>query len=195
MTEKTENEVNAAETEIAKAPNEAAEEGQTQAQNYETLLRARDAQIAELEAELQAAKKAESEAMIRAQAELANVRKRVEQDVDKARKFALEKFSTALLDVVDNLERALGTLDKKNETHKPVIEGIELTLKSFLDTLKKFGIEVVESTGKMLNPEHHQAVAVIPSDQHESNQVIETMQKGYTLNGRLIRPAMVTVAQ
>lgn len=159
------------------------------------LLKTKDEKISQLEKELALAKKNESEAMIRARAEIDNVRKRVEQDIEKAHKFALEKFSTELLDVIDNLERALATLDKDNDSHKATIEGIELTLKSFLDTMKKFGVEVVNSTGEQLNPEFHQAVTMIESSDHKSNQIVDTMQKGYTLNGRLIRPAMVIVAK
>lgn len=162
--------------------------------NLTLQLQEKDDKITELQNALAISKKNEAEAMIRAQAEIANVRKRLEQDVDKARKFALEKFSIELLVVVDNLERAIKTLDKNNETHQPIIEGIELTLKSFLDTLKKFGVEQIQSTGENLNPELHQAVTMINSPEHTENQIVDTMQKGYTLNGRLIRPAMVIVA-
>lgn len=82
--------------------------------------------------------------MIRAQAEIENIRRRTQQDVEKAHKFALEKFSNELLPVLDNLERALSAADHENEQMKPMIEGLELTLKSFLDAVRKFGIEVVE---------------------------------------------------
>lgn len=171
------------------------EQEQEQSISSDDILKAKDEKISQLEKELALAKKNESEAMIRARAEIDNVRKRVEQDIEKAHKFALEKFSTELLEVIDNLERALATLDKENDSHKATIEGIELTLKSFLDTMKKFGVEVVKSTGEILNPEYHQAVTMIDSPDHKSNQIVDTMQKGYTLNGRLIRPAMVIVAK
>ena len=133
--------------------------------------------------------------MIRARAEIDNVRKRVEQDVDKARKFALEKFSNELLPVIDNLERALESTDKDNPQHQAMVEGLELTLKSFLDTVKKFGIEVINTQDSQLNPDLHQAISMVESPEHQSGQIVNTIQKGYTLNGRLIRPAMVIVAK
>ncbi|MCX8650184.1 nucleotide exchange factor GrpE [Gilliamella sp. B2776] len=163
--------------------------------DFEAQLKAKDVRIAELEQALQLAKKNESEAMIRARAEIDNVRKRVEQDVDKARKFALEKFSNELLPVIDNLERALLSTDKNNPEHQATVEGLELTLKSFLDTVKKFGIEVVSTEDSQLNPDVHQAISMVESPEHQSGQIVNTIQKGYTLNGRLIRPAMVIVAK
>lgn len=175
---------------------ESSTEQATQAQpNVDEQLKVKDARIAELEQELQIAKKNESEAMIRARAEIDNVRKRVEQDVDKARKFALEKFSNELLPVIDNLERALESTDKDNPQHQATVEGLELTLKSFLDTVKKFGIEVINTQDSQLNPDLHQAISMVESPEHQSGQIVNTIQKGYTLNGRLIRPAMVIVAK
>ena len=177
-------------------PAEETTEQQATAQpDLEEQLKAKDTRIAELEQALQLAKKNESEAMIRARAEIDNVRKRVEQDVDKARKFALEKFSNELLPVIDNLERALLSTDKNNPEHQATVEGLELTLKSFLDTVKKFGIEVVSTEDSQLNPDVHQAISMVESPEHQSGQIVNTIQKGYTLNGRLIRPAMVIVAK
>ncbi|MFQ0991754.1 nucleotide exchange factor GrpE [Gilliamella apicola] len=177
-------------------PAEETTEQQVAAQpDLEEQLKAKDTRIAELEQALQLAKKNESEAMIRARAEIDNVRKRVEQDVDKARKFALEKFSNELLPVIDNLERALLSTDKNNPEHQATVEGLELTLKSFLDTVKKFGIEVVSTEDSQLNPDVHQAISMVESPEHQSGQIVNTIQKGYTLNGRLIRPAMVIVAK
>ncbi|MFQ1007860.1 nucleotide exchange factor GrpE [Gilliamella apicola] len=177
-------------------PAEETTEQQAAAQpDLEEQLKAKDTRIAELEQALQLAKKNESEAMIRARAEIDNVRKRVEQDVDKARKFALEKFSNELLPVIDNLERALLSTDKNNPEHQATVEGLELTLKSFLDTVKKFGIEVVSTEDSQLNPDVHQAISMVESPEHQSGQIVNTIQKGYTLNGRLIRPAMVIVAK
>ena len=162
---------------------------------FESIIQAKDQRIEALEKELQIAKKNESEAMVRARAEIDNVRKRVEQDVEKAHKFALEKFSNELLPVIDNLERALEATDKENPEHKATVEGLELTLKSFLDTVKKFGIEVVGTENGQLNPDVHQAITMIESPDHQSGEIVNTIQKGYTLNGRLIRPAMVVVAK
>ncbi|EOV7494553.1 nucleotide exchange factor GrpE [Proteus mirabilis] len=153
------------------------------------------ARVDELEKQLQQSQKTEREAMIRAQAEIENIRRRTQQDVEKAHKFALEKFSNELLPVLDNLERALSAADHENEQMKPMIEGLELTLKSFLDAVRKFGIEVVEEKNVAFNPEVHQAMTLIDSPEHEANHVVDVMQKGYTLNGRLLRPAMVVVSK
>ncbi|WOR89294.1 nucleotide exchange factor GrpE [Proteus mirabilis] len=153
------------------------------------------ARVDELEKQLQQSQKTEREAMIRAQAEIENIRRRTQQDVEKAHKFALEKFSNELLPVLDNLERALSAADHENEQMKPMIEGLELTLKSFLDVVRKFGIEVVEEKNVAFNPEVHQAMTLIDSPEHEANHVVDVMQKGYTLNGRLLRPAMVVVSK
>lgn len=153
------------------------------------------ARIDSLEKQLEQSQKTEREAMARALAEVENVRRRTQQDIEKAHKFALEKFSNELLPVLDNLERALSAADHENETMKPMIEGLELTLKSFLDAVRKFGIEVVEEKNVLFNPEVHQAMTLIDSPEHESNHVVDVMQKGYTLNGRLLRPAMVIVSK
>lgn len=153
------------------------------------------ARVDELEKQLQQSQKTEREAMIRAQAEIENIRRRTQQDVEKAHKFALEKFSNELLPVLDNLERALSAADHENEQMKPMIEGLDLTLKSFLDAVRKFGIEVVEEKNVAFNPEVHQAMTLIDSPEHEANHVVDVMQKGYTLNGRLLRPAMVVVSK
>ncbi|HEH4196449.1 TPA: nucleotide exchange factor GrpE [Proteus mirabilis] len=153
------------------------------------------ARVDELEKQLQQSQKTEREAMIRAQAEIENIRRRTQQDVEKAHKFALEKFSNELLPVLDNLERALSAADHENEQMKSMIEGLELTLKSFLDAVRKFGIEVVEEKNVAFNPEVHQAMTLIDSPEHEANHVVDVMQKGYTLNGRLLRPAMVVVSK
>lgn len=153
------------------------------------------ARIDSLEKQLEQSQKTEREAMARALAEVENVRRRTQQDIEKAHKFALEKFSNELLPVLDNLERALSAADHENESLKPMIEGLELTLKSFLDAVRKFGIEVVEEKNVVFNPEVHQAMTLIDSPEHDSNHVVDVMQKGYTLNGRLLRPAMVIVSK
>lgn len=174
---------------------EQAMEEATQKPSLETLLSEKEQKIQALEKELQAAKKNEAEAMIRARAETENVRRRVEQDIEKAHKFALEKFSSELLPVIDNLERALEATDKNNEDLKATIEGLELTLKSFLDAVKKFGIEQVKAENELLNPDVHQAISIVESPDHQSGHIVNAIQKGYTLNGRLLRPAMVIVAK
>ncbi|MDX7494087.1 nucleotide exchange factor GrpE [Providencia stuartii] len=153
------------------------------------------ARIAELEEQLAASQKVEREAMLRAHAEIENIRRRTEQDIEKAHKFALEKFSNELLPVIDNLERAIDAADHESETSKAMLEGLDLTLKTFLSAVGKFGIEVVGESNVPFNPEVHQAMTMVESPDHQPNQVIDVMQKGYLLNGRLLRPAMVIVSK
>ncbi len=155
----------------------------------------RDERIAELEAQVAELQQRERDSVLRSRAEIENIRRRTDIDIEKAHKFGLEKFSTAILPVIDNLERALESADKSNSDLAPMIEGVELTLKSFIDVARKFGIDVVGETNVPFNPEVHEAMTMIPSDQHEPNHVMMVMQKGYTLNGRLIRPAMVAVSK
>lgn len=155
----------------------------------------RDERIAQLEAELAQAQSGVRDAQLRAQAEIENIRRRSEQDVEKAHKFALEKFANELLPVIDSLERALEVADKENPQLAAMIEGIELTLKSLLGAVRKFGIEVVGETNVPFNPEVHQAMSMMESEEVAPNHVMMVMQRGYTLNGRLLRPAMVAVAK
>ena len=147
--------------------------------------------LAKLQEDLAAAK----DAALRAQADAQNVKRRAEQDVEKARKFALERFAGELLPVVDNLERALESASGDDEAIKPIAEGVELTLKSFMDVLGKQNIEVVDPQGEPFDPNLHQAMSMIENNEVEPNTVIAVMQKGYTLNGRLVRPAMVMVSK
>ncbi|QJT82057.1 nucleotide exchange factor GrpE [Kosakonia sp. MUSA4] len=155
----------------------------------------RDEKIANLEAQLTEAQNRERETVLRMKAEMENLRRRTEQDVEKAHKFALEKFINELLPVVDSLDRALEVADRNNAEMAPMVEGIELTLKSMLDVVKKFGVEVIADTGVPLDPNVHQAIAMVESDEIAAGNVLGVMQKGYTLNGRTIRAAMVTVAK
>ncbi|WP_028117366.1 nucleotide exchange factor GrpE [Ferrimonas senticii] len=158
----------------------------------------RDERIAQLEAELAEARDAidgEKDIKLRAAAEVENIRRRAAIDVQKARDFALEKFAKELLPIIDNLERAQQVGNAEEEAVKAIVEGVELTHKSFIDTVAKFGIEAVGTEGDAFNPELHQAISMVPSPDHQSNTLMAVMQKGYTLNGRLLRPAMVMVAQ
>lgn len=153
-----------------------------------------EAEIAVLNAELEAAKnkiEEQKDSVVRAAAEVENIRRRAAQEVEKASKFALEKFANELLPVIDNLERAVEFADKENDAIKPLIEGVDMTAKSFADAVAKFGVAVVNPQGEAFNPEFHQAMSMQPSADVEPNTVIAVMQKGYTLNGRLLRPAMV----
>jgi len=154
--------------------------------------------IAKLEAELNETKSQlaeQQDMMLRIKAEAENVRRRASMDVEKAHKFALEKFAGDLLPVVDNLERALGFINREDEALKGVVEGVELTLKSFLDTVAKFGVNQIDPQGQPFNPELHQAMSIQPSADVAPNTVTFVMQKGYELNGRLLRPAMVGVSK
>ncbi|EKM4700348.1 nucleotide exchange factor GrpE [Enterobacter roggenkampii] len=155
----------------------------------------RDEKIANLEAQLVEAQNRERDSVLRIKAEMENLRRRTEQDVEKAHKFALEKFVNELLPVIDSLDRALEVADKANQDNAAMIEGIELTLKSMLDVVRKFGVEVIADTDVPLDPNVHQAIAMVESEEIEAGKVLGVMQKGYTLNGRTIRAAMVTVAK
>ena len=132
---------------------------------------------------------------LRVAADLQNVRRRAEQDVEKAHKFALEKFANDLLPVVDSLERGLELSSPDDEAIKAVREGMELTLKLFHDTLKRYQLEAIDPHGAPFNAEHHQAMAMQESTSVEPNSVLKVFQKGYLLNGRLLRPAMVVVSK
>lgn len=171
------------------------EEAAPEEQSLQAELEQQQQKIEQLQQALNEAQKLANEAALRARAEVENIRRRVEQDVEKAHKFALEKFSGELLPVIDNLERALEATVQNHPDNQATIEGLELTLKSFLDTVKKFGIEQVNPEKQPLNPELHQAISVVESPDHQSGHVINAIQKGYTLNGRLLRPAMVIVAK
>ena len=159
---------------------------------------AEQARIAELEAQLETAiQKAaeERERALRTAAEMENLRRRTELDVEKAHKFALEKFAVELLPVLDNLERAIELADKENEALKPMIEGVELTLKSMQSGVAKFGLVALDPLNQPFDPNAHQAMSMVPSADVAPNTVIAVMQKGYDLNGRVIRPAMVMIAK
>jgi len=149
------------------------------------------AQIDTLTAALATAK----DQTLRAQAEEQNARRRAQQDVEKAHKFGLDKFVGDLLPVIDNLDRALSTIDREDDVFKAVIEGLDLTLKSFADTLGKHQVLEVNPEGEPFDPQLHQAMSMVESPDVEPNTVINVFQKGYTLHGRLVRPAMVVVAK
>jgi molecular chaperone GrpE len=160
-------------------------------QDQDVTLESLQAQLATLSAAFEAAK----EQSLRSQAEAQNARRRAEQDVEKAHKFGLERIVNDLLPVVDNLERALATTADADAALAPFIEGIQLTLKSFLDALARHQVAVVDPQGEPFDPQFHEAVSALPNPDVEPNTVINVFQKGYTLNGRLIRPAMVVVAK
>ena len=137
----------------------------------------------------------QKDSVLRARADVENMRRRSEQEIEKARKFALERFAGELLPVIDNLERAIDMADKADEALKPMLEGVELTLKTMSNTVDKFGLKVIDPKGEKFNPEMHQAMSIQESAEHDPNTVMLVMQKGYELNGRVVRPAMVMVSK
>jgi len=131
---------------------------------------------------------------LRAQAELDNLRKRSHRDIENAHKFALDRFMKELLPVIDSIELGISATDSAQDIES-LKEGMDLTLKKFIDTLEKFGISVVEPMDEKFNPEQHEAVSMQEIEGVESGTVVTVLQKGYELNGRLVRPAMVVVAK
>ncbi|SUT97642.1 heat shock protein GrpE [Actinobacillus lignieresii] len=195
----TQNENAQAQTEeIEVAPETQLDQGteQPQEQPVEAELAAAYARINELETYIAEADSREKDIQLRAQAEIQNIRRRAEQDVEKAHKFALEKFSKELLTVVDNLERGLNALDTAvtDEKTQALVDGVEMTHKEFISTLAKFGVEAVGVVGEAFNPEVHEAISMQPAEGIEANHISVVLQKGYTLQGRVLRPAMVMVA-
>jgi molecular chaperone GrpE len=134
--------------------------------------------------------------VLRVQAEMQNLRRRTELDVEKAHKFGQEKLSAELLAVMDNLERALQVaVDRENESVKSLLHGVELTLKSFSDCFRKFGIAQLDPLGEPFDPQVHQAMVMQENPNVDPDTVTAVMQKGYTLHGRVLRPAMVMVSK
>lgn len=153
------------------------------------------AKIQNLESQLEEAAKKEQDILLRTRAEIDNIRRRTEADVEKAHKFGLEKFAKEILNVIDNLERAAATPNtSEDESVKALFDGVELTLKDLISTVAKFGIEPVGVVGETFNPDLHQAISMQPTEGFTTNQITTVLQKGYLLNGRVIRPAMVMIA-
>ena len=133
--------------------------------------------------------------VLRHQAEVQNVKRRAEQDVEKARKYALERFCNELLPIVDSLEMAILSASPDQEDSESILKGVKLTLKMFVDTLAKFNLEQIDPEGEPFDPKSHQAVSMVENNEVEPNTVLSVMQRGYVLSGRLIRPAMVVVSK
>ena len=157
-----------------------------------------DAPGASLESELAEARRAARDGLeraLRAQAELENVRRRLERDLEKAHKFAIERFVSELLPVKDSLELGLDAAGAESATATSIAEGVELTLRMFEQVLDKFGVTTVDPAGEGFDPAYHQAMTMQESDSADSGTVLNVVQKGYVLNERLVRPAMVIVAK
>ncbi len=172
-------------------------EQQRQVENKEQMASS-DVQIQELTAKL---KDTESKAadyqdqVLRAKAEVENMRRRMERDVEKAHKFALEGFAQELLGVVDSLELGLVAANEESATIEKLKEGKELTLRLLRNAMEKFNIKEINPVNAPFNPELHQAMTMQESSEQEPNTVLLVFQKGYLLNDRLIRPARVVVAK
>ena len=135
------------------------------------------------------------ESVLRAQAELLNVRRRAERDVENAHRYAIEKFAKDLLAVLDSMDRALERARTTDGFDMAMLEGTEMTHKLLLDTAAKHGVEAIDPVGVAFDPKEHQAMSMVPSAEHAPNTVMAVMQKGYKLEGRVIRAAMVVVSQ
>ncbi len=156
-----------------------------------------DSEGSEVEA-LQAKLQEHQEQALRAQAEMQNVRRRAEIDVEKAHKFALEKFVKELLPVADSLEKAVESTEGQQESSELVTsirEGVEMTLDLFMKSLTKFNVEQLNPAGEPFDPQQHEAMSMVSAPNAEPNSVVAVVQKGYLLNGRVVRPAMVMVAK
>ncbi|MEO1888935.1 MAG: nucleotide exchange factor GrpE [Cycloclasticus sp.] len=149
-----------------------------------------------LEAELETAKTAASDnwdKLLLAKAEVENIRRRTQKDIEKAHRFSIEKFAKDMLPVVDSLEMGLAASNESDVDASALKEGMELTYKQLISSLEKSGVVQVDPEGETFSPDLHQAISVVPSPDHAPNTVMQVFQKGYTLNGRLLRPAMVIV--
>jgi molecular chaperone GrpE len=171
---------------------EAAEDAATDSENSADMSAAGDANPEAQLAELQAKADENWDRYLRAAAEVENIRKRASRDVEKAHKFALEQFGRELLAVRDSLELGLDAGDQASA--ESLLEGSLATLKLLTSTLERFGIEEVDPAGEPFDPEFHEAIGMQPSDTVEPGSVVNVVQKGYSLNGRLLRPARVIVA-
>jgi molecular chaperone GrpE len=137
------------------------------------------------------------EEIIRLHAEMDNIRKRNAREFDNLRKFALDKFAKSLIPVADSLDKALEVSQKDGcqVTAEQMVEGTEMTQKVFLKVLKDNGVEVINPLNEKFNPEFHEAMTQIPNPDLKPNTIVDVFQKGYILNGRLVRPAMVVVSK
>ncbi|WP_067514977.1 nucleotide exchange factor GrpE [Endozoicomonas ascidiicola] len=147
--------------------------------------------IEELEQQLALAK----DQALRATAEAMNTKRRAEQDVEKAHKFGVDKFVNEMIPVVESLEKGIENAEQAEGQHETMLEGMRLTHKQLLDALGKFQVLQVNPEGEPFDPNFHQAISMVPNPDMEPNTVMNVFQKGYTLHGRVIRPAMVVVSK
>tara|TARA_B100001057_G_scaffold397587_1_gene407788 strand:+ start:1473 stop:2078 length:606 start_codon:yes stop_codon:yes gene_type:complete len=136
-----------------------------------------------------------NEALLRSQADLQNSRRRAERDIENAHKYAVEKFVKDLLAVIDSMDRALELATTTDGFDVAMLEGTQMTHKLLLDTISRHGVEPIDPAGEPFDPQQHQAMSMVESEDQEPNTVMAVMQKGYTLEGRVIRAAMVVVTK
>ena len=184
-TDASENQDETSQDEITAEDAELNEENGTEANQLD------DGDSASLETQVEELK----EALIRSQADLQNVRRRAERDVENAHKYAVEKFVKDLLAVLDSMDRALELAGTTEGFDAAMLEGTQMTHKLLLDTAAKHGVEPINPVGEAFDPQEHQAMSMVESADHEPNTVMAVMQKGYKLEGRVIRAAMVMVTK
>lgn len=178
------------EDELKEATEAAAEEAQVD----DAAVEGEESEVDALRAQVKEAQ----EQVLRSQAEMQNVRRRSEIDVEKAHKFALEKFVKELLPVADSLEKAVESTEgseNAGELVASIREGVEMTLNLFMNSLGKFNVEQLNPVGEPFDPQQHEAMSMVPAPDAEPNSIVAVVQKGYLLNGRVVRPAMVVVAK
>ena len=154
--------------------------------------------IEDLESQLEEAQQSAKDnwdKLLRSQAEMENLKRRTTKDLENAHKFALEGFVKALLEVSDSLTMGLKSAQDEKATLENTTEGLELTMKVFNSTLEKFGVESINPIDEKFDPDLHEAVTMVPMPDKKPNTVLEVVQTGFTLNGRLVRPALVIVVQ
>ena len=157
-----------------------------------------NSKIEDLESQLEEAQQSAKDnwdKLLRSQAEMENLKRRTTKDLENAHKFALDAFVKALLEVSDSLTMGIKSAKDEKATLENTTEGLELTMKVFNSTLEKFGVETINPIDEKFNPDLHEAVTMVPMPDKKSNTVLEVIQTGFTLNGRLVRPALVIVVQ
>lgn len=184
-------EISAHEPEVAQ--DNAQTETETKEFDAKALIEENEALKAKL-ADLEASSKSKIDSLVRAVAETENQKKRIEADVERERKYGNEKILKALIPVVDSLELALIHSNAEDPAVKPVYEGVQNTVTLLLKELGNFGVKAVDPLNQEFDPNLHQAISMAPSAEVPANHVLNVMQKGYTLNERVVRPAMVIVS-
>lgn len=134
------------------------------------------------------------DSLLRVQADMDNLRRRTEREIDNAKKFALERLINDLIPVMDSMEMGLQASGQSANDQDSIRQGLEMTLKMFQDVMARFHVEALDPTGQKFNPQEHEAMTMQPSKDHEPNTVMMTIQKGYKLHGRVVRPARVVIS-